>query len=122
MIKATFTIKPETKVVWAGCYGGHYDIIVFFSSKPHDLKITPENSVNEFWDTLLECKNIIGNMALGDFYELYPDADISEYMQQNKRPKEVFISQLFELEMTGPFEKDGGMKNIPTNVDGFNSI
>ena len=35
MIKAKYTHPPmETKTVWAGLYGGHYDIIVFFKEKP----------------------------------------------------------------------------------------
>ena len=35
MIKAKYTHPPmQTKKVWAGLYGGHYSIIVFFKEKP----------------------------------------------------------------------------------------
>ena len=68
----------ETKTVWAGLYGGHYDIIVFFKEEP-TKKLEHATMGFEFF----ECDTdlIIGDMALCDFYKCFPNADLRPYTQ-----------------------------------------
>lgn len=121
MIKANFKVKLETKVVWAGMYGGHYDVIVFFSKKPNLSTV----DTNDFWDDMSDCKHIhktvIGNMALEGFYELYPNADLSAHTQADGRPKDIIILETFQIELTAPFDEYGNLLNIYTNEDEWNS-
>lgn len=126
-IKATFTLpKLTTKKVWAGMYGGHYDIIVFFREKPiHRMrKDDSKHARGKFVDTLAESRrdNILGDTGLGYFYEYFPDVDLSKYTQRRKphglpRETEIPYNDLFELELTAPFNDHGYLEGISFECD-----
>jgi len=128
MIKAAFTIpkkKLQTIKVWAGVYGGHYDIIVFFKSKPVPSK-EEHNYIDGQWYDCSENKDlIIGDMVLGQFKEYYPDAvkGLKPYLQDDLnepgdgRPMEVEIPEVFEMEITTMIDEYGDMEKIDFHTD-----
>lgn len=120
MIKAKLTLpKLETKKLWAGMYGGHYDAIVFFKEKPIFTK-DEHHRFNSPWIDCLDNKDlIIGCMDLGTFYLLFPDADISEYTQSNGRPLEIEITKVFKIELTTVFNKYGDMESYDFDLDSW---
>lgn len=104
--------KLTTRKVWAGLYGGHYDVIVFFKEKPK--MVEGESYINPAENHDL----IIGDMYLNDFYLVFPNADISKYTQdENGRPKEIEIPEVFEMKLTSYFDKDGDLGNIRFEAD-----
>lgn len=116
MLKATLTLpKFETKKVWAGLYGGHFDVIVFFRKKP---KATFVERKVRYIDCLEEYnnKNIIGDMFLGDFRVFYPDADLTPYTQSSGRPKAIEIpsEDIFQIELTTMWDDYGDMLGCRT--------
>lgn len=111
-LKATPVL--QTKTVWAGMYGGHYDVIVFFSKKPkkfslRELKkhyfIKDGNFPNGYYDCLHNDDLIIGDMNLSDFLDLF-NVDLSQYLE-NGRPKDTEIIEVFRLELTTVFDEHG---------------
>ena len=121
MVKAIFNPKIKTQKVWAGLYGGHYDVIVFFKKKPKPSN-EEHNIVKPVWYDLMEQdKIIIGNMDLFTFRYLFPDTDLTPYTQKNGRPKDIEIPEVFEIELMAPFDDYGEMVNINTNLDGWNN-
>lgn len=58
MLKATLAPRNMKKVqLWAGVYGGHYDVIVFFKEKPTNRmdKDDTENNDGTYVNLLHEC-------------------------------------------------------------------
>lgn len=117
MLKAAPAI--QTKVVWAGVYGGHYDIIVFFSQKPKrsSLKelqksyfITPGNYPKGYYDCLLNEKLIIGDMGLETF-QLVFNVDLSSRLINN-RPPDTEIVEVFQIELTAIFDECGNLPHL----------
>lgn len=112
---------PELSIrnVWAGLYGGHYDVIVFFKERPN-LKI-------DF--PLLENANlIVGAMYLCDFVELYPGVDLSAYTQPNGRPLSTEVEDTFQMTLEAYWEDTHEarskkyhfeIKQFLTRVDGW---
>jgi len=103
--------KLETKTVWVGIYGGHYDAIVFFNKKPKLSKETIGHSNIRFYDCLDNRDLIIGCMWYGDFKELFPDANLGE-------AKDIEIPEVFKLKLRTYWEDDK-LKQINFNADGW---
>lgn len=116
---------PKTKKIkaWAGMYGGHYDVIVFFKKKPPLSKepyYNPNIIDGKYYD-LIEARDlgiIIGSLCLPDFKEHYPDADITPYLE-NERPKGIEIVEVFQIEIEGALDEWGHFRSLVFNVDGY---
>jgi hypothetical protein len=74
-----------------------------------------------------EKKNVIGNMDDHIFRIVFPDCDLSEISQGRidsselfGRPLETEVSKTIEVELTAPFDDDGYLMNMGTDVDGWN--
>jgi len=121
MIKGKITLPElQTKKLWAGIYGGHYDVIVFFKAKPEVSKEVHNHIDGGKWYDCFDNKDlIVGSMALDDFYTLFPDADISEYTQENGRPMAIEIPEVFEIELTSVFDEHGDMEQFNFDLDGW---
>ena len=118
MLQAKLTLPElQTKKVWVGLYGGHYDVIVFFKEKPTPFEDSTET---EIWYEMGDNMEIaIGSMCLGQFYELYPNVDIKAYTQEDGRPLDIEIPEVFEMEITTIFDKNGFMETIQHHEDGW---
>lgn len=110
--------KRTFKTVWAGIYGGHYDAIVFFKSKPkkskedYDLIDVIDGKYYDMIDNLsLTC----GAMWYGDFEELYPDVDLKEYYDR----RETEIVEVFQLKLEAAWDKYGELNTINLRADGY---
>jgi hypothetical protein len=121
MIQATIKLPElQTKKLWAGMYGGHYDVIVFFKEKPTKTSKDEHNIIDFDWVECIENKDIIvGSMCLGQFYEIFPDADISEHTREDNRPMEIEIPEVFEIEITTVYDEWGHMVTFKFNEDGW---
>ena len=128
MVKATFTpTKLKTIVVWAGMYGGHYDVIVFFKEKPEPSKEEHSYIEGTWYDCGDNKDKIIGAMSLGQFKEYYPDAvkGLKPYLQDDLnevgdgRPMEIEIPEVFQMELTTMVDEFGDMDRINFNEDGW---
>lgn len=132
MIKAKLILpKMETHTVWAGMYGGHYDVIVFFHNKP--VRSNRENSdmVTLFsekgekvevypYSPYENKKEVIGAMWLADFFEYFPESveQLKPYLQ-NGRPRAIEIPEVFKIELTTIFDPRGNMIGMDTGADGY---
>ncbi len=124
MIKATLTPPPMRTIrLWAGLYGGHYDIIVFFNKKPtHRMTYsTDRDDQGKYVDVYEEklSENVWSDMALDDFCKWFPHVDLTPYTQANGRPKdtEVPYKDLFEIELTMPLDDFDSPKTLNMGVD-----
>lgn len=98
---------------WYGIYGGHYDVIVFFKNPPthfEDDKIAG-NCVDMLAES--ENKNILGSMGLEDFLEM-SGLDRKDFI-----PPECEIVEVYEIEITAPFDNYGQMVTYSFDVDGW---
>lgn len=109
-------VKLKKKKVWAGVYGGHYDIIVFFSKKPKRISrkalqklyyIAEGRWPKGYYDCMSNESLIIGDMGLPLFQKMF-GVDLSEHLN-NGRPKDTEIIELFQIELTAPFDENGNM-------------
>ncbi len=115
-MKATLKLpKIKRKKVWAGMYGGHYDVIVFFKYKPKKDTST-HHMIKSFYDCYDNRELIIGDLDMITFNELYPNADLSAYLI-NGRPKEIEIPEVFQIEIEAFWDEDGKMRSINYNLD-----
>lgn len=126
MVKATLTPpNMKTLTVWAGLYGGHYDIIVFFKQKPtHRMDCNEEPRKNGMYVDLLEEQtdgNILADMATGTFETWFPNADLTEHTDRNNcgRPNdtEIRYKDLFQMELTLPTDENGEPESINFHQD-----
>ena len=125
MIKATYIHPPmQTKVVWAGLYGGHYDIIVFFKEKPKPSAQEHKYIEGEWYSCSDNSDLIIGDMCLPDFYKCFPTADLRPYTQQREdtktlggRPFSIDIPEVFQIEITTCFDERGDMEGFRFSFD-----
>lgn len=121
MKKGTITFpKLTTKVVWAGLYGGHYDVIVFFKEKPKPS--TEDKShldIGVWYDPWDDTDNIVGAMCLQQFYEWFPMIDISEHTQENGRPLSIEIEELIQMELTTMFDEWDTFPKVTFHEDGW---
>ena len=106
--------KLQTKKVWAGIYGGHYSVIVFFSKKPkHSSRrslqklyhLADGRHPTGYYDCLSNESLIIGDMGLDSFHQMFA-VDLSQYLDDGC-PKDTEIVEVFQLELTAPFDEDG---------------
>jgi hypothetical protein len=112
MIKASFRPpKLTTKKVWAGLYGGHYDQIIFFKSKPVQAKEKHRFIEGKWYDCFENKDLIIGDMSLGEFREYFPDADLTPYTEEG-RPKAIDIPEVFALKLKAIWDKKGRLLSI----------
>lgn len=100
--------KLSTKTVWAGVYGGHYDQIVFFSKKPVKSK---DYNVN-LYDCYDNKEIIIGDMGLGEFKELYPGADLSAFLDQSGKPKDIEVVEVFQIRLEAMYDEYGNPSSL----------
>lgn len=103
--------KMATKKVWVGMYGGHGDVIVFFTKKPKKNQygeysvIAPENKAVYF-----------ASMWLCEFLEVYPNVDLSQYLE-NGRPKDIEITEVFQMKIEVSIDDWGQGRTIDYNAD-----
>lgn len=107
----------EYRKVWAGLYGGHYDVIVFFSKKPAKAKEAYRKGWKVLYDCLENEKLIVGDMSLCDFRTLYPNVDLTPYTQENGRPKEIEVTEIFQLNLQCTWDKYGKMEDFRFHND-----
>lgn len=116
IIKANLVMpKTKKKIVWAGIYGGHYNCIVFFKSKPalskEDYRFESDTIHGKYYDTT-ENKDIkIGGMWLEQFEQLYPKANLG-------KPKAIEIIEVFQIQIEGVFNKYGKLTSFEFHADG----
>jgi hypothetical protein len=108
--------KLETRKVWAGMYGGHYSVIVFFKEKPK-LSKKPfhlSNIINGKYYDLYDNKALtIGAMWLPDFERLYPNANVG-------KPTNIEITKVFQLELEGVYNEFGRLTTLVyVDAEGF---
>ncbi len=96
----------QTKKVWAGLYGGHYSIIVFFKEKPKTKEETGSTLDYGNYDCYDNKDLIIGDMPLEHFLTVFPDANIEQYLET----MDIEVEEVFEMEITTCFDKDGYMQ------------
>ncbi len=124
MLKGTLT-PPAMKPVrlWAGLYGGHYDMIVFYREKP----TRSDEDDDRLVDTYAEHKagNVFADMATGTFEAWFPELyqQLIELRLVNPdnagRPwdTEVRWTELFEVELTIPLDEDGEWEGLTVHDD-----
>jgi len=114
IIEANFVLPKSTKkIVWAGTYGGHYNCIVFFKSKPVLSKehYHLSNIIDgKYYDTYENKNLIIGCMWLEQFQELYPKTNIGN-------PEAIEIINVFQIKLEGFFDKYGRLVSFEFNAD-----
>lgn len=88
-LKITFP-KLTTKKVWAGMYGGHYDVIIFFHTKP--VLSDDETRYGQIYDLIDNKDCIAGAMWLPDFHELTGATDMT--------PESIYVVKLHEIQLT----------------------
>ena len=128
MLKAIFH-PPTMKTfkLWAGLYGGHYDIIVFFEKPPTHItdKYKYYNGSKDkngpYVDCLAEFEigNIFADFYLEDFRTCFPDVDLTPYTQKNGRPRaiEVPAKDLFQISLTIPVDQHNNITILIPHVD-----
>ena len=102
-MKAIFKYaKTEIRTVYVGTYGGHYEAMFFFKSKPK--KVDEMNDGTKYYCTVTNEDLVIGSMYRGDFEELYPDFDYSKIAPDN-----IEITRVFKIESEAVYDKYGGL-------------
>lgn len=119
MQKSTFNLPVLRPLkLWAGVYGGHYDIIVLFRTKPTRTEETAKGVVI---DCLAEAEadNIAADMSLADFTDWFPGVDLSAILHRDGRPKAIEIpaDDLVEMELTLPCDERGRIDTINFHAD-----
>ncbi len=124
MLKATLTPpKMTTRTLWGGVYGGHYDIIVFFTEKPVNRvsESNDEDPAGKYIDVYDEYKaeNVYADMPLETFNEWFPGVDLTPYTQENGRPKdtEIPFADLFQITLTLPVDENDQPLSIDFHAD-----
>jgi hypothetical protein len=111
--------KTKFKRVWVGMYGGHYDIIVFFKRKPkkskEDYKLI-DCIKGKYYDCYDNKDLIVGDMSLCDFEVLYPEVDLSPYLD-NGRPKEIEITEVFQIKLEAVWDKYNTIEEYKMHID-----
>jgi hypothetical protein len=113
---ANLKLPPITsREVWIGSYGGHYDAIVIFHTKPIKSK-DGWNSVTQrscsMVDLLANKKCIAACMWCCDFEELYPSAKIPA-------PKEIEVTTLYKRIIEGFWTDDDRLLFPTFDADGW---
>lgn len=112
--------KLETRKVWFGLYGGHYDVIVFFSEKPERIDDNTTRSAlhpNGYFCLLANEDVLAGAMWLGVFEEMFPDFDLGPYTT-NGRPRDIEVSEVFEMKLTAMWDGNK-LKGMECHADGW---
>jgi hypothetical protein len=99
--------KPKTKTVYAGLYGGHYDVIVFFRTKPLKNTNIDEPGV---YDLIDNKDKIAGAMWLSDFVEL---------TGVEMKPESIDVIKIHRMKLTAVWEDDNTLKNFHFHADGW---
>ena len=111
-MKATFRMPEMTaKTVWYGSYGGHYNCLVLFKTKPQlvDNGSNRHGPSVDLWEESNK-NNICGSM--------WPD-EFEELTGLKIDPESIEITKLYELELTAPWTKDGDLWGYANNADGW---
>lgn len=101
--------------VWIGSYGGHYECVIIFHTKPTKKKdgwnsLTQKNY--SIVDLLDNKKNIAASMWKCDFDWIYPDSNIPP-------PKAIEVTTLYEREIEGFWDDDNRMIFAEFTADGW---
>jgi hypothetical protein len=116
MIKAKLKLPVlKTKTVWYGLYGGHYNCIVFFKTKPiksDEPYYLPDVIDGKYYDLLDNKDLIIGCMWLNDFNVLFPGAKVG-------KPKGIEVLQVHQMELTTMLDEDDKMYTLNFRADGY---
>lgn len=102
---------PElsSRPVWIGSYGGHYNCVVIFHTKPSKTK---KGSDYSFVDLLDNKKNIAACMWQCDFEDIYPDAKLPN-------PKKIEVTTLYQRTLEGFWTDDNRIEFPVFDADGW---
>lgn len=106
--------KTQTRKVWIGSYGGHYEALFIFKKKP---KLTKETYGYEWFDekyySIVENEDlVIGSMYLCDFEELYPDFDMDLI-----KPEHIEITKVIPIIFEAVYDKYGNLVDYKYNAE-----
>ena len=126
ILSGSFTVpKLKAFALWAGLYGGHYDVIAFFRRKPTHFDRGDPGEPDTV-DMLAESDagNVFANMGTGDFQAWFPDlfAQLGPpLIQDNGRPNgiEICKADLFRVRLSVPVDKAGNRLPLDFDVDGW---
>ena len=110
--------KLTTRKVWAGLYGGHRNVIVFFNEKPKRTAVKDSRFDPPHYCCLENQDIIAGSMWLGDFKGLFPDFDLKPYLTSHGVPKEIEILEVFEMKLTAVWDGNG-LRGSEFHADGW---
>jgi len=120
VVKAEFQPpKLSIRKVWAGIYGGHYNCIVFFKSKP---KLSKESYGYEWFDEkyidMVDNKDLTcGAMWYGDFEQLYPKAFLQ--LKPIFERRRIEIVEVFQIELEAVWDKYNELEKFEFRADGY---
>lgn len=102
--------KTQTKKLWVGSYGGHYDALFFFKKKP---KKTGElNDSTKYYCIVDNSNLVVGSMYLCDFAELYPDFDMGLL-----KPEHIEITKVFQIMFEAVYSPYGDLVDYKYNAE-----
>jgi hypothetical protein len=110
-------LLPATskREVWIGSYGGHYNCVVIFHTKPAK-KVNGRNRASwqsySYVDLLENKKCIAACMWECDFMDIYPTANIPA-------PKEIEVTTLYKRTLWGFWTDDNRIEFPVFNADGY---
>jgi len=105
----------SVRKVWIGSYGGHYECVVIFHTKPTKKRegwnsVTGRTySIVDLWDNKT---NIAGSMWKCDFDWIYPTAKLPD-------PKEIEVTTLYEREIEAFWDERNRMVFAEFTADGW---
>ena len=102
--------KTQTKKVWIGSYGGHYEALFIFKKKP---KKTEElNDGTKYYCIADNQDLVIGSMYMCDFEILYPDFDMNLL-----KPENIEITKVFPIMFEAVYNKYGDLMDFKYNAE-----
>lgn len=102
--------KTETRKVWIGSYGGHYEALFIFKKKPKKTEYL--NDGTKYYCIVDNSDLVIGSMYLCDFEELYPDFDMNLL-----KPKHIEIVEVFQIMFEAVYNSYGNLVDFKYNVE-----
>lgn len=103
--------KLTTRHVWIGGYGGHYDALVIFHTKPVPSTKDSNYSKGIWYDCLDNEKNIAGCIEPDTFKELF-GIDVSHVIEA------IEVTKLIEVRLTAVWDENR-LVSFDFNLDGW---
>lgn len=102
--------KTQTKKLWVGSYGGHYEALFFFKKKPK--KTGCLNDDTKYYCIIDNKELVVGSMYLCDFEELYPDFDMNLL-----KPDDIEITNVFPIMFEAVYDSYGDLRDFKYNAE-----